>query len=110
MSRAQSNTPVSRWQLRTLHYLVLFIVWVLAVDGFVGEKGLSAMIQARRQYRALDASLAAARAENKRLLEEARRFREDSTTIEEFARREFGLIRPGETVFIIKDVTVADPR
>ena len=42
--------------------------------------------------------------ENAQLREEARRLREDPTAIEELARRELGLIKPGEKVFIIKDV------
>ena len=44
------------------------------------------------------------RAANVRLAGQARRLREDPTAIEEVARRELGLIRPGEKVFIIKDV------
>jgi cell division protein FtsB len=111
MSRAESKSPVTRRHgRRTLQYLLIFIGWVLVVDAFVGEKGLSAMIQARRQYRALDESLAVARSENARLREEARRLREDPATIEEFARRELGLIRPGEKLFIIRDAPASDPR
>lgn len=93
-----------------LRYLLICIGWVLVVDGFVGEKGLSALIQARRQYRALDESLAVARTENGRLRKEARRLREDPATIEEFARRELGVIRPGEKLFIIRNVPAPDPR
>ena len=35
----------------------------------------------------------------------ARRLREDSTAIEEQARRELGLIKPGEVLFIVKDIS-----
>jgi len=76
----------------------------LTVDAFVGDKGLLAMMEAREQYRLLEHSLAAARAENARLREQARRLREDPAAIEEIARRELGLIRPGEKLFIIRDV------
>ncbi len=62
------------------------------------------MRQARKEYDDLAASVVRARAENARLREEARRLREDPKAIEEIARRELGLIRPGEKVFIIKDV------
>jgi cell division protein FtsB len=48
--------------------------------------------------------LTKARLENARLREEARRLREEPEAIEEIARRELGLIKPGETLFIIKDV------
>ena len=48
--------------------------------------------------------MAVLKAENDALREQARRLREDPTFIEEVARREFGLIREGERVFIIRPV------
>jgi cell division protein FtsB len=89
--------------------LLLLVASVIVVDGLVGDRGLLAMIRARREYDAATAAVARQRAENARLREEARRLREDPGTIEEIARRELGLIRPGETVFIIKDVQPAKP-
>jgi len=107
----EPNQPVTRrHRRRTLQYLLIFIGWVLVVDALAGEKGLSATIQARRQYRALNESLSVIRTENTRLRDEARRLREDPATIEEFARRELGLIHPGEKLFIIKDAPASDPR
>lgn len=94
---------------RALHYLLILISAVVIVDGVVGEKGLFAMLKARRQYRSLEQSLSQARAENVRLREDARRLREDPGAIEEAARRELGLIKPGEKLFIIKD-TPRDPK
>jgi cell division protein FtsB len=35
----------------------------------------------------------------------ARRLRDDPAAIEEQARRELGLIKPGEVLFIIKDIS-----
>ena len=93
-----------------MQYLLLFIGCVLAIDSLVGEKGLIASIQARREEQALGAALAAARAENAQLREEARRLREDPSAIEEIARRELGLIKPGEKLFIVRDVGSAHPR
>src|SRR5258708_8485414 len=62
MSRAESTSSITRRPgRRTLQYLLMFIAWVLVVDAVVGERGLSAMIHARRQYRALHESLAGAR-------------------------------------------------
>jgi cell division protein FtsB len=74
------------------------------VDGLVGDRGLPAMLRARHEYDDLTASIARQHAENARLREEARRLREDPAIIEEIARRELGLIKPGEKVFIVKDV------
>ena len=89
---------------RLLQYLLVFVSCVLVVDAIVGEKGLIAMIKAREQYRALEESLARARSENTQLREEARRLREDPEAIEEIARRELGLMKPGEKLFIVRDV------
>jgi len=89
---------------RVGRFLVLFVAAILIVDGVVGERGLVAMLRARRQYDELSASISRLRAENARLREEARRLRDDPSAIEELARRELGLIRPGEKVFIIKDL------
>lgn len=84
--------------------LLLLIATVILVDGLVGERGLLAMLRARREYDELAVTIARKRAENAQLRDEARRLREDPTAIEEIARRELGLIRPGENVFIVKDL------
>jgi cell division protein FtsB len=104
--RSTRPTPRTRGR-RALQYLLVFVACVLVVDAIVGEKGLIAMVKARQQYEALEDSLARARAENARLREEARRLREDPVTIEEIARRELGLMKPGERLFIIRDVRPA---
>ena len=83
---------------------------VLVIDALVGDKGLLAMIQARQEFRALEQSLAEVRSENARLRDEARRLREDPQAVEDLARRELGLMKPGEKLFIIKDVAPKDPQ
>jgi cell division protein FtsB len=87
-----------------LRVLLLLVATVIVVDAVVGEQGLLAMRRARRQSAELAAAIARQRAENTRLREEVRRLTEDPAAIEEVARRELGLIRPGEKVFIIKDL------
>lgn len=94
---------------RIAHWLLFFIAFLLVVDALVGDKGLLATMRAGREYRELAAEIARARRENARLREEARRLREDATTIEGIARRELGLIRPGEKLFIIKDIAPPTP-
>jgi cell division protein FtsB len=89
--------------------VLLFVASVLVVDGLIGDRGLLAMLHARQDYDALSATIARQRAENARLREVARRLREDPSAIEEIARRELGLIKPGERVFIVKDVPPAKP-
>jgi cell division protein FtsB len=77
---------------------------VIVVDALVGDQGLFAMLRARRQAEELARTIARQRAENARLREEVRRLNDDPAAIEEVARRDLGLIRPGEKVFIIKDL------
>jgi cell division protein FtsB len=89
---------------RLLVGLFGFVVCVLAVDALVGDHGLVATIRARKQYNHLAADLARLRNENAGLRSEAQRLREDPRAIEEIARRELGLMSPGETLFIVKDV------
>jgi cell division protein FtsB len=104
-SRRDANTSQQRpRRRRTLEYVGLAVGCVLMIDALVGDKGLLAMMQAREQYRELEVSLSDARSENVRLREEARRLREDPTAVEEIARRELGLIKPGERLFIVKDL------
>ena len=88
---------------------MVFLASVFVVDGLFGDRGLLAMMRARREYEALSAAVARQRAEHMRLREEVRRLREDPSAIEELARRDLGLISPGEKVFVIKDAEPSDP-
>lgn len=90
---------------RLLRHALVFITFVIIVDAIAGEKGLLALLEARRDYAALERSLERAREENAALRDLARRLREDPAAIEEQARRQLGLIKPGEVLFIVKDVT-----
>jgi cell division protein FtsB len=94
---------------RLVQWLLLFVASVIVVDGLVGDRGLLAMIRARHEYDEVAATIARQRAENARLREEARRLKEDPAMIEDVARRDLGLVKPGEMVFIIKDVQSPKP-
>jgi cell division protein FtsB len=94
---------------RIVYVLLLFIASVIVADGLVGDRGLLAMLRARQEYEALATTISRLRADNARLRDEARRLREEPSAIEEVARRELGLIRPGEKVFIIKDGPLPRP-
>ena len=87
----------------------MFVASLIVVDGLFGERGLLAMLRARQEYDQLATTLARQRAENARLREDVRRLNDDPRAIEEVARRELGLIRRGEKVFVIKDVRPAKP-
>jgi cell division protein FtsB len=91
-----------------VQYLIVFVGCVLLIDSLVGDKGVLQMLKKREDARALDAAVAAARAENARLRLEAERLRNDPAALEEIARGDLGLIKPGEKLFIIKDAAPAD--
>jgi len=108
---ASASTPDKRRRgRRAVQYLLVFVGCVLVLDALVGEKGLLEMLKKRQEYRALEQSLADVRSDNARLREEARRLQEDASAIEDLARRELGLIKPGEKLFILKDVPSTDSR
>jgi cell division protein FtsB len=95
--------PPSTLQRRGIHLALIFVTLVLVIDALVGEKGLMESMRARRQYREIAASLEAIRHENAKMREEVRRLKEDPAAIESLARKELGLIRQDELLFIIKD-------
>jgi cell division protein FtsB len=101
--RSPAPTRPSR-NRRVVQILVILVASIIIVDGLVGDRGLLAMLRARHEYDELAASISRQRAENARLRDQARRLREDPSAIEEIARRELGLISPGERVFIVKDI------
>ena len=89
---------------RVGRWVLLIFIGMIVLDALVGDRGLMATLRARRENHELASNIASQRLENARLAEQARRLREDPRAIEEVARRELGLIRPGEKVFIVKDI------
>ena len=99
-----TRAAIARKGRRVARYVLGFVTVVLILDAIVGEKGLLALLKARRDFHAVEQALDRARRDNAQLREDARRLREDPSAIEELARRELGLIKPGEKLFIVRDV------
>lgn len=78
--------------------VVAFGVCVLLFGLFGDDHSLRAMIQARRDARALASEISALRAENALLRRRAEALRRDPRVIESVARETLGLARPGEIV------------
>jgi cell division protein FtsB len=90
---------------RTLLVTMAVFVSFMVIDAFVGERGLAALVRTRRQYQELAREVGLKQAENGRIRARIHRLSvEDPSAIEEIARREYGLILPGERLFIIHDV------
>ena len=99
--KTRRHTPHKR---RYAVWLLVFVASLVIVDNLVGDRGLLAMLRARQEYDELAGTLATIRSENARLRAEVRRLKEDPRAIEEIARRDLGLIKAGEKVFIVKDI------
>jgi cell division protein FtsB len=95
--RLSRSKRIARWA-------VAFLAIAVIIDAVVGDRGLLAMLRVRAQYEASTAALEQQRAENVRLRERATRLTDDPDAIEEVAREELGLMRPGEKLFIVKDL------
>jgi cell division protein FtsB len=99
------GTLVPRRQPRRVwSHLILFASCVLLANAFIGEKGLTDTIRARKTYAAAASELARVKRENAALRDEVRRLRSDPAAIESVARGELGLLRPGEILVTIKDL------
>jgi cell division protein FtsB len=86
-------------------YVLLFVALALVLDGIAGERGWFANRRDRQQLDQAEQELEATRRENAELRDLAHRLQsQDPITIEDLARRELGFIRPGEKVFIVRDV------
>ena len=107
--RKQVAPPQPGANRKIVRWLLVFAASLIIVDGLFGERGLLAMLRARHEYQELSNAIDRQRADNTRFRDEIRRLKEDPAAVEEIARRELGLIKPGEKVFIIKDVPPSKP-
>ena len=86
-------------------YVLLFFALALVLDGVAGERGWMTNRRDRQQLEQAKHEVQQMHLQNAVLREEAQRLqRADPATIEDLARRELGFIKPGEKMFIIRDV------
>ncbi len=103
--RSAQDTRARRRQMLT--YALCCGAFVLLVNALVGDNGYLATWRASREYASVLESLERVRTENARLQQQIQRINEDPAALEEAARRDLNLIRPGETLVIIKDAKPA---
>lgn len=87
--------------------MLLFVSAAFMINALVGDSGVLATMKASQQYLRLQRDVNALREDNRRLMVEMERLKSDPTAIEEEARKNLGLIRPGETLVIVKDAQPA---
>lgn len=86
------------WIGRTL----CFAACVLAVNALIGERGLSETLRARHEFRDAVVDLSRLQYENAALTATIQRLKYDAGAIEDEARAELGLIRPGEILVVVR--------
>lgn len=99
--------PASPLKRRAVQYLLIFVTVVLVVDALVGDRGVLERLRARQQYRELNQAIEALKQQNASMRHDIGRLRDDPSAIESLAREDLGLIKPGEILFIIRDVKPA---
>jgi len=101
--RRESADDVRSGRRRVTVWCLSMLLGVLVVSSLIGESGYLATLRAQKAERSLQAAVARVRLENVQLQQDAARLREDPAALEETARRQLGLVRPGETLVIVKD-------
>ena len=91
------------WRRRVTGYALFVGAFVLMVNAFVGENGYLATIRNESEHLALSRELASLRTSNQQMQQDIKRIRTDRDALEEVARRQKGLKRPGELMIILKD-------
>ena len=76
----------------------------MLVNALFGDAGLAAKMRARRHYAIAQGQLRHLQNQNAGLREQVRRLESDAGEIEGVARNELGLIRPGEVIFVVKNL------
>lgn len=109
--RRDGGVPLPPKRRSVARTILLLVALVLVIDGVAGDRGWLANRRAAARYRAEEQALEEARVRNAELRERVRRLRaKDPAAIEEVARRQLGLMKPGEKLFIVRDQVRADKK
>jgi cell division protein FtsB len=84
-------------------YVLFAAAFVLMVNALVGENGYLATLQARSEKARLIDQVSRMRIKNQQMREDIHELRTNPKALEEAARRELNMMKPGETVIILKD-------
>ena len=88
------------WFRRVVHLVLCSVGAILIMNTLAGNNGLFDLLSTKNNHAVLLADLSRLRAENDSLRQTAKRLQEDPRAIEEIARDELGLIKPGERLLI----------
>jgi len=84
---------------RLLSMVLLLASVTVTASALVGEHGIPHLIGLRAEREDIGRTAFALLEENARLRDELRRLKKDDLYLEQLARRQLGLVRPGEIVY-----------
>ena len=84
---------------RVLSAVLLLAIATVTASALVGEHGVPHLLRLRAERQDLGRTAFALLQTNAHLREDIRRLRHDDLYLEQLARRQFGLVRPNETVY-----------
>jgi cell division protein FtsB len=86
--------------------VVLFgviVIIALVLGALFGDRGILHLAEKRRRAHALEMEIARLEGENARLARDIEALRRDPRAVESIAREALGLVKPGETVFLLQE-------
>ena len=107
--RKRPRTPqeAKQWRRRMASYALAGVAFIMVVNTLVGENGYLATLRAGREAAEIEAQLRQVREQNLQMKERIQRLRSDPHELEDAARKELHMSKPGETTIIIKDAPAA---
>lgn len=101
-----NNTDMNEAQKRRL-MIVAIIGIPIASYALFSSRGLFSRVSLEWERRSLAGRIAAAHAEQDSLRNQIVRLEQDTLLIEKIAREKYGMIKPGEKIFIVDEQNVA---
>ena len=101
--RIRTGTTDRQRRRKIWTYGLLLVSAILMINSLIGERGYLANLQARQEFQDVSESVEQLKAENARLTVAAQRLRTDPRALEDSARSQLGLIKPGETLITLRD-------
>jgi cell division protein FtsB/cell division protein DivIC len=83
--------------------LILFSFLVLGYLTFFGEKGIFHLLRLQKELVRIEEANKKTEEENQKLREEVRRLQHEKRYIEEIARKELGMVKEGEIIYLFED-------
>jgi len=85
---------------RRLLLFILFFFLILGFLTFFGEKGILHLLRLQKELARIKDTNMKMEEENQRLREEVRRLQHEKRYIEEIARKELGMVKEGELIYL----------